>query len=143
MPNLNDIKEVFYSVRSSIIYTPDQIAFGKSEYWKSWKEEVSQGHKFLRDDCDGFALTMAEMLIARGFEKKDVAICFCAIQQPPRHEEYHLLCKVRNPEDNVWYVMDNNVSQPQPRDNSGGPGWNFRWMSCMYADNVGDWVEDV
>ena len=144
MPNLKNITEVFNKVRSSMIYKSDQDVFGKLEYWKSWKDEIAQGKKFLYDDCDGFALTMAEMLVEAGFERKDVAICFCSIQvQSSSQEEYHLLCKVRNPEDDIWYVIDNNVTKPLKRNGAGGPGWKFKYISCMYAGKPGQWVEDV
>ena len=143
MPGYNDIIEVFKAVRSNIDYESDQKVFGMIEHWKSWKKEISQGKSFIRDDCDGFALTMAEMLLEKGFNPEDVAICFCAITRPGYEDEYHLLCKVRNPENQVWYVMDNNVDTPQKRAFAGGPGWKFKYISCMYADKPGEWVEDA
>lgn len=145
MPDLKTINEVFAVVRSKMVYASDSTVFGKTEYWKSWKDEIVQGKKpIIRDDCDGFALTMAELLLEKGFKPEDVAICFCAIHQNGSKDlEYHLVCKVRNPEDNEWYVMDNNVPKPQKRDRSGGPDWSFKWISCMYVDKPGEWVEDI
>ena len=86
------------------------------------------------------------MLLAKGINKEHVAICFCAIvdDASPKNKEYHLATKVFNVEDGFWYVMDNNVNQPQRVKNAGGYGWKFEWISCMYANKPGkdNWVKD-
>lgn len=140
------IDDVFNKVRDRLIYESDEVVFGQVEYWKSWKNEIAAGPGNFKDDCDGFALTMAEMLLARGIKKEHVAICFCAIVEDarPNNKEYHLATKVFNEQDGFWYIMDNNVSRPQRRRNAGGYGWGFEWISCMYADKPGkdNWVKD-
>ena len=140
------IDDVFNIVRSRLIYESDQVVFGKLDYWVSWKDKIAAGPGNFKDDCDGFALTMAEMLLARGIKKEHVAICFCAIVEDsrPGNKEYHLATKVFNEQDGFWYIMDNNVNRPQRRKNAGGPGWGFEWISCMYADKPGkdNWVKD-
>jgi predicted transglutaminase-like cysteine proteinase len=139
------IDDVFNTVRNRISYESDERVFGKADYWKSWKAEITAGPGNFKDDCDGFALTMAEMLLAKGIKKEHVAICFCAIVQEGKPgKEYHLACKVFNEDDGFWYIMDNNVNRPQRRKNAGGYGWGFEWISCMYADKPGkdNWVKD-
>lgn len=141
------IDEVFNIVRSRIRYESDEKVFGVQEFWKSWKDEIQSTNKtFFKDDCDGFALTMAELLIAKGIKKEHVAICYCAIIEDdyPGQKEYHLATKVFNEEDGFWYVIDNNVNRPQRTKNAGGPGWSFEWISCMYANKPGkdNWVKD-
>lgn len=143
MPSLAVIDEVFNLVRSRIQYDSDENVFGKAEYWKSWKDEILAGRKNIKDDCDGFALTFAELFLEKGFEKKNVAICFCAIKEDGNPTvEYHLLCKVKA-DDGFWYVVDNNVNRPQRRLNAGGYGWSFVWDSCMYCDQPKVWVKDT
>jgi predicted transglutaminase-like cysteine proteinase len=144
--SLKIIDEVFDIVRRRISYESDEKVFGKVEYWKSWKKEIAAGPGNFKDDCDGFALTMAEMFIERGIKPEHVAICFCAIvdDASPRVKEYHLATKVFNEEDGHWYVVDNNVNYPQRVKNAGGYGWRFEWISKMLASKPGkdNWVED-
>lgn len=138
------IDSVFDAVRGHLRYESDQTVFGKAEFWKSWHTEIAATNGVFKDDCDGFALTMAEMLLQKGVKPEHVAICYCAIIEDarPNNKEYHLATKVFNPEDGFWYIMDNNVNRAQRRKNAGGYGWGFEWISCMYADKPGDWVKD-
>jgi predicted transglutaminase-like cysteine proteinase len=142
MPTLKVIDEVFDLVNQRMNYDSDQRVFGKVEYWKSWKDEILAGKTNIKDDCDGYALTFAELFLHKGFEKKNIAICFCSIEdEHTKQLEWHLLCKVKA-DDGNWYVVDNNVMYPMRREHAGGYGWHFIWDSCMYLDQPGVWVKD-
>lgn len=122
-------------VRKSMIYASDKVVFDKIEYWRSWKDEVLSGATNIKDDCDGFALTIAELAIHYGFNPKDVAICYCVVM--PR-KEHHLATKIRLPDNDEWYILDCNYQTPTLRRMVR----DYHWKSCMYFDTPGVWVNE-
>lgn len=123
-------------VRRSMIYASDEVVFNKPEYWRSWKDDVLNGVVNIRDDCDGFAMTISELAIHFGFKPEDVAICYCVIQ--PRGEG-HLATKIRLPDTKEWYILDCNYQTPILR----GMVRDYDWKSCMYFDKPGVWVNET
>ena len=97
----------------------------KQEEWKSHAEEVDAGQYFY-DDCDGFALTCAELLSRE--EKEGVSIIICKAQGIG-----HLVCGLTINGD-TW-ILDNNKPYvyhwKEPRD--------YEWLYFMKLSEPGVW----
>lgn len=138
------IRSVFDKVRGAMVYESDKRVFGKSEWWKSWSEEVKSEEKGLRDDCDGFALTLAEMLVEAGIPKENVAIVFCIAFSGTEWEGGHLVTKVYDRAKENWFIVDNVVPSPTLRDVChNSPSYKYEWISCMYANKPGKWENET
>lgn len=71
-----------------------------SEHWQSLAELARTGAAW-SDDCDGYALTAAELLVKdEGLDPDAVAICFCKVRGAG-----HLICLVTI--GGTTYVVDN------------------------------------
>lgn len=118
------IQKIFDQVRSLFIYMPDADQFpGKYDDWKSYAESVEQGHIFI-DDCDGFALTCAELLVKNGIAFDAVKIAICETETG----DTHLVCIADG------YLLDNRQRTIWP--------WNqvpYRWISSMNLKYPGQW----
>jgi len=128
---INKVKDL---VDHYMHWTDDKFAFDKPEYWTSWAwkiEELEKSGRFelIRDDCDGFALTSAALLIKAGIPEADVNICFCEV---PR-VGFHLICIVNDGERD--YVLCNNHSTPIPKS-----ACDYKLISIMNYGKVGTWV---
>lgn len=130
------IQAIFDLVHANMSYQYDRIVFGKEEFWKSWSKEIKQGMSGIRDDCDGYALTFAELLREHGIAPQHIAICFCTIKG-----EGHLNCKVFDADQQQWFILDNNTTRPLER-SSVERTLGIKWASCMYLNNPGVWVID-
>lgn len=130
------INAMFDLVHANMRYQYDRVAFKKEEYWKSWSKEIKQGMRDIRDDCDGFALSFAELLREHGIASEHIAICYCTI-----NGEGHLTCKVYNTDQQEWLILDNNATKPLKR-STAEKTLGIKWVSCMYLNNPGVWVKD-
>ena len=82
-------------------YTTDQEQFGKSEDWRSAIDAVRKKAAW-RDDCDGHALTAAELAVEDyDVPKADVALVYCKTETGGGH----LVCFLSSPT-STW-VIDN------------------------------------
>ena len=99
------------------------------EHWTSHADEVDAGEDF-RDDCDGFALTCAELLMRAGYSKKDVMIIYCTTETG----EQHLVCGVN--EDDTTYILDNRYDRIYKYTNVPG----YTWKYSMHFDRPGIWL---
>jgi predicted transglutaminase-like cysteine proteinase len=81
------IREVLREVHRHFVWTADDVLYGVPEHWTSHADVVERGEVF-RDDCDGFALTCAELLLRRGLLPENVRIGACWTETG----EYHLVC---------------------------------------------------
>lgn len=129
------INKIFKLVHKNIRYDHDRVVFKKEEFWKSWAQEIKEGATNIRDDCDGYALTFAELLVENGISPEHIAITFCILQG-----EGHLVCEVFDMEQQEWFILDNNVARPEPKHKYQSLG--VKWISCMYLNNPGVWVHN-
>jgi predicted transglutaminase-like cysteine proteinase len=121
------IQEVFDKVRNLFIYIPDQEQFNIPDDWRSHADEVDNNQVF-RDDCDGFAMTCAEVLVRNGINKDLVKLVYCLTET----EDGHLVC-----------VVDNKLL-----DNRQRCLWNwnevpYTWVSSMKMSDPGIWRKIV
>ena len=98
------------------------------EHWTSHADEVDAGEDF-RDDCDGFALTCAELLIRAGYNKKDVKVIYCTTETA----EDHLVCGVDV--DDTTYILDNRYAMVYNYKSKPG----YKWKYFMRFDTPGTW----
>lgn len=90
-------KKIHKQVWELFTYTLDKEQFPEFwDHWKSWTDEVEANQPF-SDDCDGFCLTCAELLIRQGAKPKDVSICDVTTETGGRH----LVCVYES------WVLDN------------------------------------
>jgi predicted transglutaminase-like cysteine proteinase len=117
------IKAVLREVHRNFLYTFDHDQFEAPEHWTSHADAVERGDVF-RDDCDGFAMTCAELLIRKGADPERVRIATCWAETG----EYHAVC--------VAYgrLMDNRYRAPHPWDGVG-----YKWHKSMRLSEPGEW----
>ena len=98
----------------------------KVEHWTSHAEKVKNRIRF-RDDCDGFALTCAELLLDAGADPSKVFLVICAIGGVS-----HMVCALEE-DDNTW-IMDNNSAWLR--------SWHevpYKWKKAMPLNKLGEW----
>ena len=117
-------------VESKFTYIHDDKQYMMSEHWTSHAEEVLQGDTF-KDDCDGFALTCAELLITEGIDKKEVSVIYCETET----SEAHLVCGIAV--DGKTYILENRYGNVY--DWKDKP--KYVWKYFMKFDDVGQWFK--
>ncbi|HUV85471.1 MAG TPA: transglutaminase-like cysteine peptidase [Methanosarcinales archaeon] len=95
-----------------------------NDHWHCWADEVERGIPFT-DDCDGFAVTCAELLKRKGVPNISLIICLTG-------GKGHLVCGVTD-KDTTW-ILDNN--HRIPRDWIGLP---YTWKYKMDLEDPGKW----
>ncbi len=121
------IERVFADVGENFIYTPDRVEFNVGEDWRSHKDQIGRPW---RDDCDGFAITCAELLIERGVPKKSVRLIHCLTETGGGH----LVCGVDVEGDTL--ILDN-----RQRAVWGWESIRYEWLRSMRAGEPGEWKE--
>ena len=96
------------------------------EFWTSHAAEVMQKEDFF-DDCDGFALTCAELLIFKDVPRELVSIVHCQVGTMG-----HLVCGVQTPETTL--ILDNLRPRIYDWRNSA-----YIWLAFMTFDKPGEW----
>jgi len=77
--------KIHWDVLTHFVYVPDKELHPKFfDHWMSHADTIESGIVF-RDDCDGFALTCAELLIRRGANSEDAKIIFCRTETGGGH----------------------------------------------------------
>ena len=117
------IQEVFTKVRNLFIYTPDQEQYHKPEDWRSHADAIDNNQVF-KDDCDGFAMTCAEILVRNNINKDLIRLVLCQIET----QEYHCVCIADN------MLLDNRQRSLW--------NWNevpYTWISSMKMSEPGMW----
>ena len=117
-------------VKSKFTYVHDSKQYMMNEHWTSHAEEVLQGDNF-KDDCDGFALTCAELLIREGVDNQDVSVIYCETETG----EAHLVCGIVT--DGTTYILENRYNYIY--DWKTKP--NYQWFYFMKFDDVGQWFK--
>ena len=117
-------------VESKFTYIHDDKQYMMNEHWTSHAEEVLQGDNF-KDDCDGFALTCAELLITEGIDKKEVSVIYCETETG----EAHLVCGIYS--DGKTYILENRYGNVY--DWKDKP--KYVWKYFMKFDEPGQWFK--
>lgn len=120
-------EQVFADARANFIYTPDGEQFDVREDWRSHAGEIEGSW---RDDCDGFAITCAELLIERGVPKENVKLIYCKTETGTGH----LVCGVDADGDTL--ILDN-----RQRAVWGWETIRYEWLRSMRASEPGEWRE--
>lgn len=126
--SLETLQRIHKSVYSNFIYTSDKKNYDLMEHWTSHAKTVKEGKKF-KDDCDGFALTCAELCIQEGFERADVRIIMCQTETG----EWHLVCGVNTGD--TTYILDNRYSKPYRWSSKR----DYNWHKSMNFAKPGKW----
>lgn len=114
------------------IYVHDNKQYMVEEHWKSHADLVEQGKRF-RDDCDGYALTCAELLIKAGVPRDRVIAVYCVTETG----EAHLVCGVNT--ETTTYILENRYEnvydwKARPR---------YQWILFMNFNEPGTWRKVV
>lgn len=122
--NKETVSNLLKEVRSLFIYTPDHILHPDHfDHWESHADAVERGEIF-RDDCDGFSLTTAELLIRRKANPEDVKIIFCNTETGGGHlvtSWKHWIIDNRQREVRYWGDL------------------HYKWISSMRMSEVSVW----
>lgn len=114
--------DIHKKVHKLFTYVPDEKNYKLTEHWTSHSDDVNANRKF-SDDCDGFALTCAELLIEAHVPRKDVYAIVCKTETG----EGHLVCGAYdNKTDSVW-ILENRYDKMYRRDKKSSYDWLF-WM---------------
>ena len=113
------------AVRENFIYTPDREQFQLRDHWTSHADEIGKPWK---DDCDGFAITCAELLLKAGYAKDRVSLILCKTETGGGH----LVCGVIDNGDT--FILDNRQRRVW--------SWSlikYTWVSQMKLSEPGTW----
>jgi len=112
------LSDVFYTVKDKFVGKSDKEQFGKSDHWTSHAKEVEQDQKFY-DDCDGFVLTVVDMLVKKGVPASSIELVGCKTEKG----ENHIVCLVDR------WVLDNRQKTIK--------AWDVMKYTWQYSMNVG------
>lgn len=102
------VRDVSNIVHARIIWDSDRKTQGVPEHWQSHAAAILESKFYrTRDDCDGFALTAAELLLHKGFKPEEVWIEMCQMTDG----SYHLVTSVDAEEtpDRLWIIDCNSL----------------------------------
>lgn len=127
--------EVKRKIDRAIKWADDSDTIGLLEHWQSHADRILQDPNYrTRDDCDGFALTAAEMLHKAGIPKEDIRLVYCTFKESGAG---HLVTTVDDISQQCTWIIDNNEARPVM--------WtaydrNYDYHSYMSYDNLGEWL---
>lgn len=117
-------RKVNNQVQDLFIPTDDDTQFPDSfDDWRSYADQVERGEKF-RDDCDGYCLTCAELLIRAGADPRQVKVCDVKVPKM----SWHLVCAY-----GPW-VLDNLFRYVYYWKDA-----NYYWRRSMKMSEAGIW----
>lgn len=145
MDALKIAKDIHQKVHKSFIYESDEQNYQMSEHWTSHADDVYKmwhqafadeienpdTEKRFKDDCDGFALTCAELLIVADVPREKVKIIICHTETG----EGHLVCALDH--ENNTYILDNRYRFVYYWEEATRIG--YRWDYFMSFDEPGVW----
>jgi predicted transglutaminase-like cysteine proteinase len=103
--------DVCSMVHRALTWTDDRVTQGVPEHWQSHAEQILNIRNYRAlDDCDGYALTAAELLIHKGFDPVDIDLILLEVDRS-QGGGYHLVCGI-DIEDTQW-IIDNNFRKPK------------------------------
>lgn len=140
-PNLRRICEVVKrTVDRALTWKEDRETMGIMEHWRSHAREIIANDDYRAfDDCDGFALTSAQLLMeAHGVEAEDVRLVLCLTSAG-----HHVFCAVDDDLAEETYCLDNNMDRVVSPDRLRREG--YKLMSYMTFSEKGKWraITDV
>ena len=122
------VEKVFKKVKDKFTYMSDIKQYDRMEQWDHWADAVEAGESF-SDDCDGFAITCAELLLRKGAKPHEVALIICRLN----NGEGHMVCGWSD-EETTW-ILDNRSKAVH--------NWKFFpdyvWLSGMRLHEKGKW----
>ena len=116
-------QDIHQRVLRRFIWTNDEEQYGVWEHWTSHADAIERD-EIIRDDCDGFAMTCAELAVRAGIEKSLVRLATCFVETG----SYHCVAIVSG------WVLDNRQRFIIP--------WNslpYRWDRSMKLSDPGVW----
>ena len=122
--------DIHRRVHQNFDYVHDQEQFGITEHWTSHADAVLSNRDF-QDDCDGFALTCAELLIKQDLARDRVSLIVCRDETG----QMHLVCGVDA--DYTTWVLDNRFDHVYPWQRRT----DYEWMYFMKFDAPGAWFD--
>ena len=75
----NQVDNLYRTVRDLFDYVRDQDQFKRREDWRSHFTEANKGLRF-KDDCDGFAWTMLDILSNAEVDKELLEVRTCYVE---------------------------------------------------------------
>jgi hypothetical protein len=124
---MNPILETTYNqVFELFTYLLDTTQFPEIlDDWRSYADQVEQGIAF-QDDCDGFAMTIAELLVRRAIPAETIRLVVCDVETG----EGHLVCMVDG------YMLDYRRPLLSPWEEAP-----YTWYMSMKMSEPGVWKE--
>jgi len=116
-------QDIHQRVLRLFIWTPDQIQYGAWDHWTSHADAIERG-EIIRDDCDGFAMTCAELAVRAGIEKSAIRLATCSVETG----EYHCVAIVSG------WALDNRERRAKV--------WGtlpYHWRASMKLSDPGIW----
>jgi predicted transglutaminase-like cysteine proteinase len=101
-------EEVKRRVDRALEWKDDRETMGMLEHWQSHAREIiaNEEHRYY-DDCDGFALTSAQLLMEQ-YDIDPGAVRLVLCLTPGGH---HVFCAVDDEEAGETYCLDNNMDR--------------------------------
>ena len=124
-----ELVKLFKRVFNVFEYTKDIKQFGIRDDWREYTHILDSGECF-QDDCDGFALTCASLLLKSGVPRDKVKLAGCLLPWGGGH----LVCIVEL--DGTEWVLDNMSWIP----NLKSTYTDHKWLVEMRCDRLGEWV---
>lgn len=130
---VNHLEALHHKLYFAFTYIKDIHQWGLSEDWRSLYQNFLETGAFM-DDCDGFAFTAAEALVASGHASAGEVFVFrCMTEEPSGTNFNHMVCGV-----NVGlntYILDNRCQQLQLMSEMT----EYSFYDFMAYDDKGSW----
>jgi predicted transglutaminase-like cysteine proteinase len=130
MSNIEELQRIHNKVHNNFIYEYDEKNYGVLEDWRSKASLVNENKKFV-DDCDGFAMTMCELMIEAGFDPGTVSFIVCETETGEGHA--------------VAGYTDNQTTWIAENRYYNIYDWNdkpkYKWFYYMKFDRPGQWFK--
>jgi predicted transglutaminase-like cysteine proteinase len=132
----DQLEAIQKKVWDKFTYIPDKKNYMQTEHWTSHADKVENDEKF-KDDCDGFALTCAELLIKGGISKDNVMICYVICE----NDEAHLVCgcTIETEAGKKTYILENRHKQIYNWDDRKSGPKAYKWLYFMKFSKPGKW----
>ena len=128
--NSEQLQDLHRKVFKLFNYKHDIKNYQIIEDWRSHADAVNESKEFT-DDCDGFAMTMCELLIEAGVPKEDVMFIVCETETGESHAAAG--CTI----DGETYVTENRYKQIYNWNDRKG----YKWKYFMKFSEPGQWYK--
>jgi predicted transglutaminase-like cysteine proteinase len=128
--NKQQLQDIHNKVWRHFNYVHDDKNYGVMEDWRSHAKAVNEGVQF-KDDCDGYAFTMVELMIEAGFPRDKVMFIVCETETGEGHAVSGFEV------DGITYIAENRFDYVYD--------WNskprYKWKFFMKFDKPGQWYQ--